>query len=78
MGYFDSIQEGLKTYGACNAAIRPALPWKGPAPFGWNSFAALMPLISFEKYKEASDFMKSIQDTVSYTHLDVYKRQGFF
>lgn len=63
VGYFDSIQEGLKTYGACNAAIRPALPWKGPAPFGWNSFAALMPLISFEKYKEASDFMKSIQDT---------------
>ena len=62
-GSFDSWQEGLKLYGRCNAAIRPALSWKGPVPFGWNSYAALMPLISYEKYKEASDFMKSIQDT---------------
>ena len=62
-GSFASWQEGLKLYGRCNAAIRPALSWKGPVPFGWNSYAALMPLISYEKYKEASDFMKSIQDT---------------
>ena len=46
-----------------NAAIRPALPWNGPVIFGWNSWAALMGKVSFEKYKEACDFMKSIKDT---------------
>ena len=31
--------------------------------FGWNSWAALMGKVTFEKYKEACDFMKSIKDT---------------
>ena len=63
LGWFDDFQSGLAVYGKANAAIRPALPWNGPVIFGWNSWAALMGKVSFEKYKEACDFMKSIKDT---------------
>lgn len=63
LGWFEDFQSGLAVYGKANAAIRPALPWNGPVIFGWNSWAALMGKVSFEKYKEACDFMKSIKDT---------------
>lgn len=63
LGFFENWQKGLPVYGKANAAVKPALPWEGPVIFGWNSWAALMGKVSFEKYKEASDFMKTLQYT---------------
>ncbi|QHQ60339.1 hypothetical protein Ana3638_05765 [Anaerocolumna sedimenticola] len=61
LSFYDSYQEGFKEFGKCNALIKPPLPWNGPVLFGWNSWAALMGRLTFEKYKEASDFMKKIK-----------------
>lgn len=63
MGFYKNWQKGLMAYGKANAAVKPALPWNGPVIFGWNSWASLMGTVSFEKYKEASDFMKTLQYT---------------
>lgn len=63
MGFYKNWQKGLMVYGKANAAVKPALPWDGPVIFGWNSWASLMGTVSFEKYKEASDFMKTLQYT---------------
>lgn len=63
IGGYRDYREGLKAFGRCNARIRPALPWDGPVIFGWNSWAALMGQVELDSYKEASDFMKTIQDS---------------
>ena len=63
LGWFEDTRDGLQAFGKANAAVKPALPWEGPVIFGWNSWAALMGKVTFEKYKEACDFMKSIKDT---------------
>ena len=63
LGWFEDSRDGLQAFGKANAAVKPALPWEGPVIFGWNSWAALMGKVTFEKYKEACDFMKSIKDT---------------
>lgn len=63
LGYFSSYQQGFQRFGECNAKIKPALPWDGPVPFGWNSWASLMGTLSYEKYQQSADFMESIKDT---------------
>ncbi|MGB8451137.1 MAG: hypothetical protein WCD89_02290 [Anaerocolumna sp.] len=61
LGYYDSYQDGFQVFGKCNALIKPPITWNGPVQFGWNSWAALMGRLTFDKYIEASDFMKTIQ-----------------
>jgi len=61
LGYFASYQDGFQEFGNCNALIKPPIAWNGPVQFGWNSWAALMGRLTFDKYKVASDFMKTIK-----------------
>lgn len=63
LGFYQDYRQGLKAFGRCNSAVKPMLPWDGPVIFGWNSWAALMGQLELDRYKEASDFMKSIGDT---------------
>lgn len=56
-------QRGFQRFGECNAVVRPALKWQGPVLFGWNSWAALMGDLTLERYKEASDYMKTLKHT---------------
>lgn len=56
-------QKGFRRFGYCNAAVKPALEWEGPVIFGWNSWAALMGDLTLERYKEASDYMKTLKHT---------------
>jgi alpha-galactosidase len=64
IGYYDSYKEGLKVFGDANAKIKAPLKWDGGVPFGWNSWAALMQTITFDKYIEASDFFsENVQNT---------------
>ncbi|OPJ63988.1 hypothetical protein [Clostridium oryzae] len=58
VGFYDCYKTGFETFGNLNAKIRPALKWNGSVPFGWNSWAALMQTLTFDKYIETSDFFK--------------------
>lgn len=59
LGWFESYRRGLERYGELIARETPALGWKGGVPFGWNSWAALMQTVDDEKYRAASDFIRS-------------------
>lgn len=61
LGFYASYQEGFREFGKCNALIKPPIAWRGPVQFGWNSWAALMGSLSYDKYIEASDFMKTLK-----------------
>ena len=61
IGLYEDFQAGFLEFGKVNAAIKPALPWQGDVPVGWNSWAALMGTLTKEKYFEASQYMKKRQ-----------------
>ena len=61
IGFYEDFQAGFLEFGRLNAAIKPALPWEGDVPLGWNSWAALMGTLTKDKYLEASQYMKERQ-----------------
>ena len=63
MEYCPDYRQGLMDFGRLNALVRPKLSWDGPVIFGWNSWAALMGELELDRYKEASDFMKTLGNT---------------
>lgn len=54
-------QEKFATYGDILGDLYPRDRWEDSVPFGWNSWAALMATLDFDKYLEASNFMAEIQ-----------------
>lgn len=39
MGHYSDWRKGLERYAELNSMVKPALEWKGPVPFGWNSWS---------------------------------------
>lgn len=39
MGHYSDWRLGMERYAELNAKVRPPLEWKGPVPFGWNSWS---------------------------------------
>ena len=66
--------KGFDKFGAMNDIV-PNLIWKKNAAQGWAIFSERfgIPLVKIETNKTAK---ADIDKPVSYTHLDVYKRQG--
>lgn len=57
----DDWRDGMVAYGKANAAIRPALPWDGGVPFGWNSWAAHKSELSNEKVEAAIELVDALR-----------------
>jgi alpha-galactosidase len=56
LGVFSDWRTGMEAYGAANATIAPAKPWKKAMPMGWNSWGVLQFKINYQKALEVSDF----------------------
>lgn len=55
-------QQSFPQYGDTIAKLYPRDRWHQDVPFGWNSWAALMAELTYEKYQLASSFMSDIQE----------------
>ena len=56
VGAYEDYRDGLEAYGNANAVIKPALPWSGGVPMGWNSWSAVMSKLDYDVYTHTSDF----------------------
>jgi len=57
-GWFPDWRDGMETYAAACAKLRPPLPWKGAVPAGWNSWYAYGTKVDQERVLKVSDFFK--------------------
>jgi len=57
IGHYEDWRAGLERYGDLNAAIQPALPWKGGPPFGWNSWSGYKNKVTDKGVNAALDFV---------------------
>lgn len=58
IGLYDDWRKGLERYGDLNAIVKPALPWKGKVPFGWNSWSGHKTKVNAENSKVATEFIR--------------------
>ncbi|HVR63610.1 MAG TPA: hypothetical protein VMU50_17035 [Polyangia bacterium] len=79
VGYAPDWRDLMEEYAQANLAVRPALPWSGGVPFGWNSWGQLQTKVSFDKAIGVADFIKqNLQSTgfssdgTVYINLDSY------
>lgn len=74
VGWYDDVRAGLETFADYCAAVRPALAWDLPVPFGWNSFSGVG-RTTLQSWEAAADFMQELEDFhdedgVVYANLD--------
>lgn len=50
-------RDGLELFADQCAAFAPAIPAKGPRPFGWNSWGKMQTKLTYDKAIEVSDFI---------------------
>ena len=79
LGYAPDWRDLMEEYAAANLAVRPALPWSGGVPFGWNSWGKLQTKVTYDKAIGVADFIKkNLQDKgfssdgTVYINLDSY------
>jgi alpha-galactosidase len=79
IGAFSDWRDGLEAYGQANARVQPPLPWGGPVPMGWNSWAAYGAKIDYQRYLGAAQFLRDIlvpqgfsRNQVVYVNLDAF------
>lgn len=78
VGAFDDWRDGMEAYGRANAVVQPPLPWAGPKPFGWNSWAAHKAKLTEPHVAAAIDLTATLRDGgfadegVAYVNLDSY------
>ncbi|MDQ6419977.1 alpha-galactosidase [Paenibacillus sp. LHD-117] len=56
VGAYEDYRDGLEAFGEANALLKPALPWSGGVPMGWNSWSAVMAKLDYDVYTHTSDF----------------------
>jgi len=58
IGLYDDWRSGLERFGDLNAIVRPALPWKGEVPFGWNSWSGHKTKVNAANSQAATEFIR--------------------
>ncbi len=53
----DDWRDGMELFADQCAAFAPAVPSKGPRPFGWNSWGKMQTKLTYQKALEVSDFI---------------------
>jgi alpha-galactosidase len=66
VGFFADWRAGLEAFGRANAAVTPAKPWSGSAPFGWMSWGAFGLAVDATKITATSDFLKANLQTTAF------------
>ncbi|CAN5434685.1 alpha-galactosidase [soil metagenome] len=59
LGSYADWRDGMEHYGDANAIVQPPLRWKGPVPFGWNSWGGYKSKITDAEARFATDFVKN-------------------
>jgi len=81
LGFYSDWRDGLEEFGKACALVSPPLPWDHGPPFGWNSWSALAFDISYDLYKQASDFLKNdipgFTNSNSRIYVNLDSRWGF-
>ena len=79
VGFAPDWRDLMEAYAQANLAVRPALPWSGGVPFGWNSWGKLQTTVTYDKAVGVADFIKkNLQDNgfssdgTVYINLDSY------
>ena len=77
LGYYKDWRAGLERYGDLNALVKPALPWSGGVPFGWNSWAGHKSKLNAVAAQAATDFIANElpsfrNDGTAYVNLDSF------
>jgi hypothetical protein len=53
----DDVKRGMERYADLCVAVRPARPWSGPVPFGWNSYSGLAIRTTVDAWSTAGDLL---------------------
>lgn len=79
VGLFDDWRNGLDEYAKANAIAEPRyiFDWKGPTPFGWNSWGAIQTNLNLENATGVASFFSGTlpgfrNDETVYIDLDSY------
>jgi hypothetical protein len=75
----DDWRDGLEQFADANALLRPALPWGGGVPFGWNSWGKIGRALTYDKAAAVAQFLHDellprgfANDGTLYVNLDSY------
>jgi alpha-galactosidase len=72
IGAFDDWRNGLEAYGRRNAELHPPLPWAGPRPLGWNSWAAYANKINHQRFIGAAQFLHDKLEPEGFSRSVIY------
>lgn len=72
--WYDDVRDGLETFGDFCTMCHPVIAWKGPVPFGWNSYSGVGHT-TLECWEAAADVLQDLpvfrdDEGVQYINLD--------
>ena len=81
MCWCDDVREGMECFADQCARVRPAMPWRGGVPFGFNTFSGMGGALTLDNWQRAGDLIHQELDSfndadgVTYINLDAYFNQ---